>query len=205
MGQGIGRRLRCRAALAGLFASRCVPGSPKAVGSNSPLTPSGMRCLSPANRVRIHNGIICLPTPRSVCRSTRKGFGEESARFGPNPKGRGFAGDPLRYKTRQGVQPCLGFCASRLIPQKPRRARRESGSASPTPLSPRWAKEGDFIWPRALRSRANMTVRWDSRAGIALRFLHSERGPVFGYWFSSPTLLYAPRSGGPDGSGRAIV
>ena len=64
-------------------------------------------------------------TPRRVPAGTRKGFGEEIARFGPNPKGRGFAGDPLRYKTRQGVQPCLGFCASWLIPQKPRRARRE--------------------------------------------------------------------------------
>ncbi|GAB3468318.1 hypothetical protein GCM10011496_15180 [Polaromonas eurypsychrophila] len=69
-------------------------------------------------------------TPRRVPEGTRKGFGEESARFGPNPKGRGFAGDPLRYKTRQGAKPYLGFCASRLIPQKPRRARRESGSAS---------------------------------------------------------------------------
>ena len=53
------------------------------------------------------------------------------------------------------------------------RAWRESGSASPTPPSPRWAREGDFIWPRALRSRANMTVCWDSRAGSAARFLHS--------------------------------
>ncbi len=69
-------------------------------------------------------------TARRVPEGTRKGLGEESARFGPNPKGRGFAGDPCRYKTRQGGQPCLGFCASRLIPQKPRRARRESGSAS---------------------------------------------------------------------------
>ena len=42
-------------------------------------------------------------TPRRVPEGTRKGFGEESARFGPNPKGRGFAGDPLRYKARQGV------------------------------------------------------------------------------------------------------
>ena len=53
-----------------------------------------------------------------------------------------------------------------------------------TPLSPRWAKEGNFIWPRALRSRANMTVCGDSRAGSALRFLHSERAPVFGYLVS---------------------
>jgi hypothetical protein len=70
-----------------------------------------------AMRVRVQNGMICSPRPRSVCRGTRKGFGGQSARFGSNPKGSGFAGDPLRCKTRQGVQPCLGFFASRLIPQ----------------------------------------------------------------------------------------
>jgi hypothetical protein len=44
------------------------------------------------------------------------------------------------------------------------------------PPSPRWAMEGDFIWPRALRSRARLAVCWDSRAGSALRFLHSGFG-----------------------------
>jgi hypothetical protein len=39
--------------------------------------------------------------------------------------GRGFAGDALRCEFRQAVQACLGIRASRLIPQKPRRALRE--------------------------------------------------------------------------------
>ena len=34
--------------------------------------------------------------------------------------------------------------------------------------------------------------------------MHSERGRYSGIGFP-PTLLYAPRSGGPDGSGRAIL
>ena len=133
-----------------------------------------MRCLTPAMRVRIHNGMICLPTPRVVCPKAharglvRKAPASTAGRLcvpgwpiGPanatafarvrtqrgvvlrarTAKGRayplGLKGlqprprlPALRYKTRQGIQPCLGFCASRLIPQKPRRARRESGSAS---------------------------------------------------------------------------
>jgi hypothetical protein len=141
---------------------------------NSPLPPSGMRCLTPAMRVRVHNGMICSPTPRVVCPKaharglvrkapastagrlcvpgwptwpanatafarvrtrrgvvlrarTANGRAYPLGRKGLQPRPRLLA---LRYKTRQGVQPCLGFCASRLIPQKPRRASRESGSAS---------------------------------------------------------------------------
>ncbi len=48
--------------------------------------------------------------------------------------------------------------------------------------------EGDFIWPRALRSRANMTVCWDSRAGSASRFLHSGGGRYPILVFSCPPV-----------------
>ncbi len=53
-------------------------------------------------------------------------------------------------------------------------SRTNSPLPALTPPSPRWAMEGDFIWPRALRSRAHMTVRWDSRRRSASRFFCSE-------------------------------
>ncbi len=36
-----------------------------------------------------------------------------------------------------------------------------------SPPSPRWAMEGDFIWPRVLRSRANMTVACPDMTRVA--------------------------------------
>ena len=113
----------------------------------------GMLCITLAMHVRVQNGMICPPTPRVVCpRHTQAvwwakgpsahpvGCARRDGRIGPQTRprllrfeplrGRGFAGAPRRCKTRQGVQPCLGFCALRFIPQKPRRARRESCRAS---------------------------------------------------------------------------
>ena len=55
------------------------------------------------------------------------------------------------------------------------------------PPSPRWAMEGDFIWPRVLRSRASMTVCWDSRRRSAVRFFCSG--------FLSPHLFLPHPSG----------
>jgi len=59
-------------------------------------------------RVRIHNGMICLPTLRSVCRGTRKGFGEKSARFGPNPFG-GVLLRAIRVVTKPGKAASLAL------------------------------------------------------------------------------------------------
>jgi hypothetical protein len=48
-------------------------------------------------------------TPRRVPEGTRKGFGEESARFGPNPKGRVLRA--IRFVTKPGkaFSLALGF------------------------------------------------------------------------------------------------
>ncbi len=66
----------------------------------------GMLCLTPAMRVRVQNGMICSPTPRSVCPGTRKGFGEESARFGPNPFG-GVGLRAIRFVAKSGKASAL--------------------------------------------------------------------------------------------------
>ena len=48
-----------------------------------------MRCLTPAMRVRVHNGMICLPTPRVVC---------------PKAHARGLVRKaPVLVRTRRGV------------------------------------------------------------------------------------------------------
>jgi len=41
----------------------------------------------------------------------------KSPDFAPTRRASGFSGDLRRCKIRQGVQPCLGFCALHLIPK----------------------------------------------------------------------------------------
>jgi hypothetical protein len=116
---------------------------------------------------------LTAKTARPVPVGTRKRFGGQRARFGSNPSGRGFAGQArpvgragpmgaqrahpqrgcvtLRCKTRQAVQAYLGFCALRLIPQKPRRARRELVRASPGSLE---NSPGDCFRTRVARGAA---------------------------------------------------
>jgi hypothetical protein len=81
---------------------------------------------TPAMRVRVQNGMAGVPAGRVVCRAAHA---SQQVRQTPvlsrTLAGRGFAGDALRCEFRQAVQACLGFRASRLIPQKPRRALRE--------------------------------------------------------------------------------
>jgi hypothetical protein len=50
------------------------------------------------------------------------------------------------------------LCCITLRPRLAPDSRTDSPLPPLTPPSPRWAMEGDFIWPRALLSRANMTV-----------------------------------------------
>ncbi len=71
------------------------------------------------------------------------------------------------------------FVASRCAWGSQRAVGLTPHSQPPALPSPRWAMEGSFMWPRVLRSRAHMTVYWDSRAGSAARFLHSGRESVF--------------------------
>jgi hypothetical protein len=81
---------------------------------------------TPAMRVRVQNGMAGVPAWRGVCRAAHA---SQQVRQTPvlsrTLAGRGFAGDALRCEFRQAVKACLGFRASRLIPQKPRRALRE--------------------------------------------------------------------------------
>ena len=63
---------------------------------------------------------------------------------------------------------------------------RAVGSNSPlpplTPPSPRWAMEGDFIWPRVLLARANMTVPYsDDDARSATSFPPNSHSHPFSF------------------------
>ena len=60
---------------------------------------------------------------------------------------------------------------------------RTVGSNSPlpplTPPSPRWAMEGDFIWPRVLQARARMTVPYKSDDDAQKRVIVSPHPRLF--------------------------
>ena len=85
----------------------------------------GTLCITSAMRVRVQNGMAGVPAWRAVCRAAHASQQvRQTPVLGRTLAGRGFAGDALRCEFRQAVQACLGFRASRLFPQKPRRARR---------------------------------------------------------------------------------
>jgi len=63
-------------------------------------------------------------TTRRVPKGKRKGFGEESARFGPNPKGRGFAGHarPKAVHSHWGSKGCNRVRGCQRLVTKPGKA-----------------------------------------------------------------------------------
>ena len=90
-----------------------------------------MLCITSAMRVRVQNGMICSPTLRVVCPRHTQAVWWAKRPFWAEPlRGRGFAGNPLRCKTRQGVRLALGF-APRGSSRKTHAARGASYAEHP--------------------------------------------------------------------------